>query len=619
MADSMQVHIVAVAGPYKGAVWPLDGAGLVFGRDPECQVVCGDSMVSRRHCRVFSESATICLEDLGSRNPALVNGRPVREAALVPGDEIAVGRSLFLVATAGGAGSVLSVRGPNAETVPWDRAAPLFLDPVAAAPDRDHRPHTVIDLVFLYEAARELTAQSHVADVLEALRARLTQRFNPHHLWGAFVHGKDDLALWDAPLPADPENLAVEPPLDAMRCVLKERRGALFASSRRVAGDVVHTITAAAPLIVGSTPIGVMTIQTETPHGVYDEQDLRLLMLLAQSVAPILHSASQMEQLELDNERLRAASGESQALLGHSRAMQRVRAQITKAARSGLNVLVLGETGTGKELAARMLHAQSAVRAEPFIVVNCAAIPKDLFESELFGYEKGAFTGAAGMSPGLIAQSHGGTLFLDEIGDLSLENQAKILRAVEGGTFRRVGGSVDLHVSVRIIAATNKDLGKAIENGLFREDLYHRLSGFEIFVPPLRERAADVPILVEHFLVLAADRVRRPITGIANDALEHLKSRAWPGNVRELRNCVLRAALGARGDTLQLRDFPELPQVFLDAASANAAAPLSLADMEKRHIADVIRQCAGNLKAAAQVLQIARSTLYVKMAEHNIR
>jgi DNA-binding NtrC family response regulator len=615
----MMIYLTAVSGPHKGRVWPLDDRGLLVGRDTDCSIIANDSMVSRRHCRLVLDSNTARLEDLGSRNPALVNGRPTTHAVLSPGDEIAIGRSLFLVASLDEGAQGGPAEGATGETVPWDRTAPVFLSPDSAVPDLQPRPHTVMDLAFLYDVARELSALSHVADVLEALCLRVMQRFNPKRLWGAFVHGHKDLALWDLPQSALAAPSTLAPPVDVMRCVLEEGRGGLFPASRCESGRTIHSITAAAPLMVATAPIGVMAIQTERPHGAYDEEDLKLLVLLAKSVAPILHSASLMEQLECDNERLRAISGEGQTLLGDSRAMQHIRTQITKAARSNLNVLVTGETGTGKELAARMVHARSAVRAEPFVVVNCAAIPRDLFESELFGYEKGAFTGASQMSPGLFVQAHGGTLFLDEIGDLSLDNQAKILRAVEWGTFRRVGGGEELSVTVRIIAATNKDLQQAMRQNLFREDLYHRLNGFELFIPPLREHASDIPILVEHFLQLAAEQAKHPVTGISADALQHLKSRAWSGNVRELRNCVLRAALTSRRETLRLDDFPDLPQVYSEAPSPGSESPLSLAEMEKIHIKAVIGQCGGNMKAAAQVLQIARSTLYAKIAEHNIR
>jgi len=252
------------------------------------------------------------------------------------------------------------------------------------------------------------------------------------------------------------------------------------------------------------------------------------------------------------------------------------------------------------------------------VVVNCAAIPRDLFESEFFGYERGAFTGAQRRFDGLLVQAHGGTLFLDEIGELSLENQARILRAVEEGKFRRVGGNEEERVRVRIIAATNKDLRRALALGQFRNDLFHRLNGFEIHIPPLSERISDIPLLAEHFFSMAKNQAKRPLSGFAPETLVYLQNRPWRGNVRELRNWVLRAVALATSEWIHPDiSIEQLPETALDVHAPLPA--VSLAEMERRHIAAVLAQCGGNIKEAAKVLRLARSTLYAKIAEYDLK
>jgi DNA-binding NtrC family response regulator len=265
---------------------------------------------------------------------------------------------------------------------------------------------------------------------------------------------------------------------------------------------------------------------------------------------------------------------------------------------------------------ARSVHEQSPRASGPFVAVNCAAIPSTLFESELFGHEQGAFTDAARPRKGLMEQAHGGTLFLDEIGDLSIENQARILRAIEQGTFRRLGAQQETHVDIRVVAATNEDLPSAIEAGAFRLDLFHRLNGFQITVPPLRERPADIPLLAEHFLRLGLAQAKLPIKGFAPDAIEYLQSRMWPGNVRELRNCIERAIARAESDVIGTKDL------YSSGAAARSEPPdsdsLTLAQMERNHIARILRDHGGNVSAAARTLRIHRNTLYNKIAQYGL-
>jgi DNA-binding NtrC family response regulator len=322
-----------------------------------------------------------------------------------------------------------------------------------------------------------------------------------------------------------------------------------------------------------------------------------------------------VELLRRDNQRLRALTRASKTLIGSSRAIRQVRSLISNAAPSELPILIQGETGTGKELAAIMVHESSARSNGPLVTVNCAAIPAQLLESELFGYEKGAFTGALDSKAGRLEEADGGTLFLDEIGDLSLENQAKILRVIESGTFTRLGGNREMHVSIRVVAASNKRLDGQVKQNLFRADLYHRLTGLEVLMPPLRDRPSDIPILAEYFLKSSLDRAKRPIVGFSEDAVEYLRARRWPGNVRELRNFVERAVALARSEHIDVAVL----EACASSGGRDIDVPLvSLAEVEKQHIVNVLQQCGGNIRVTAKVLGIGRSTLYNKIAEYDI-
>jgi len=310
-------------------------------------------------------------------------------------------------------------------------------------------------------------------------------------------------------------------------------------------------------------------------------------------------------------------------MVGESPALARLRAEIRQAAPSNGRVLIFGENGTGKELVARQVHAQSQRAAGPFVEVNCAAIPEELIESELFGHTKGAFTGALAARKGKFELADGGSLFLDEIGDMSLKTQAKVLRALQEQRVEPVGGSGSVEVDVRVIAATNKDLEAEIRAGRFRDDLYFRLNVIPFHVPPLRERREDVPRLVGHFMqVLSAEHGRKP-QAIAPDALEALARLPWPGNVRELRNILERLVIMTPGERIELRHLP----------ATLAAAPLARAEgaedapelagessliaareaFERRYIMQRYRECGGNMSRTAESLGVERSNLYRKM------
>ena len=320
------------------------------------------------------------------------------------------------------------------------------------------------------------------------------------------------------------------------------------------------------------------------------------------------------QRLRRENQRLRAEVERQQGfdrLLGRSRAMQAVLDQARAVADSDASVLLLGESGTGKELVAQALHWHSARRSGPFVPVNCAAVPETLLESELFGHEKGAFTGAQRKRAGLFAHAHGGTLFLDEIGDLPLALQVKLLRAIQDKAVRPVGGTEAVRLDLRLITATNRDLATLVREGKFREDLYYRLAVIPIRLPTLRERPEDIPLLGEHFLRLAATRLGKTLTGFAPDAAAWMLEHRWPGNVRELENLVERAAVLARGPVIALAD---LHTEFSLAPGASSLRP-TLDEMAGQYIRRVLDEVQGDKRAAAKILGVSVRTLQRRFSD----
>lgn len=300
-------------------------------------------------------------------------------------------------------------------------------------------------------------------------------------------------------------------------------------------------------------------------------------------------------------------------LVGKSDAMQAVYTMIRDVAGSDASVLIIGETGTGKELVAKAIHAVSPRCEAPFIPINCGAFPEHLLESELFGHEKGAFTGAAFARKGRLELCSGGTLFLDEIGEITPRMQVDLLRVLEDKRFYRVGGERPIEVDFRVIAATNRDLQKAIQDGTFRADLYYRLNVVSIQVPPLRQRIDDIPLLAQHFLDRFSRETNKNIDSISRDAMELLCSQSWQGNVRELQNAIERAVVVCKKRQVDVGDL-----AFLQCSMAMPSADLALEQVIREHIQRVLKAQGGNISKAAQVLAIHRSTLHKKLKEYGL-
>jgi DNA-binding NtrC family response regulator len=305
-------------------------------------------------------------------------------------------------------------------------------------------------------------------------------------------------------------------------------------------------------------------------------------------------------------------------ILGTAPSMKRVFELLDSVAGSDANVLVIGESGTGKELAANALHAKSPRASGPLVKINCAALPKDLIESELFGHVKGAFTGASTDKPGLLEEAHRGSVLLDEITEMPMDLQAKLLRVLEDRQVRRLGGARSVPVDFRLICSTNRDPDTAVREGLLRQDLYFRINTVTVKLPPLRERTTDIPILAKAFLERFGAKHSRPVDGIDPEAYRRLLAYAWPGNVRELEHAVERAVLVARAGQITLSDLPEPLRVEALAAGSNAPVSGSLEDIERTSILRALESTGWNKQAAAGVLGLRRPTLYSKMRRHGI-
>ncbi len=393
------------------------------------------------------------------------------------------------------------------------------------------------------------------------------------------------------------------------------------------------------PILVRNEPAGVLTVDRLFGPEVSLDEDVRFLSVVATLISQFLelHNAIRRKEEDMleENRSLRAELGERFAdrnIIGDSKALHEVLVLARKVAASNASVLILGESGTGKELVARAIHQQSPRNGSPFIKINCAAIPETLLESELFGHEKGAFTGAAGLKKGRFEQADQGTMFLDEVGELPLAIQAKLLRVLQEQEFERLGGTVTLRADVRVLAATNRHLDEAVQRGSFRPDLYYRLNVVPILLPALRERREDIPPLIDHFLRESNRRNKRNVR-IARDALELLFAYSWPGNVRELQNMIERMVIVTSGELIQGIDLPAY--IFnpvsppIDHAPVQAPAPSgpapvppssrrSLGDMEREALVTALGRHAWIRARAARELGLTQRQIGYKIKKFGL-
>jgi DNA-binding NtrC family response regulator len=378
-----------------------------------------------------------------------------------------------------------------------------------------------------------------------------------------------------------------------------------------------------APVAFGEKIFGLIHLYCTDPHKALDGEDLEFAMAVAKQLGTAIHQMRRQDSLSRQNRSLRDQLRIESELVGHSPAVKEVETQIARVAGTNATVLIRGESGVGKELVARGIHYSSQRREGPFVCLNCAALSETLLESELFGHEKGAFTGATEKKIGKFEAADHGTIFLDEIGEMSAVTQAKFLRVLEGQAFERVGGNTPIKADVRVVAATNQPLEEAVRKGTFRKDLFFRLQVVEIRMAPLRERREDIPMLAEHFLQRYVAETGRKIRGFTPAALQKMQEYHWPGNVRELRNVIERAvALGSRPQL----DTSDIWLSSLDATGPATASPaegayhpLALEDIEKVHILRTLQFTDWNKSQSASILGIERSTLDRKIKVYDLK
>ncbi len=395
-----------------------------------------------------------------------------------------------------------------------------------------------------------------------------------------------------------------------------------YLRNRESLSDLGATSLICAPIVFGDRVLGLIHLYCTNPHKALDAEDLEFAVAVAKQLGGVIHQMQRQSSLSAENRSLREQLHVESELIGDSTAMKEVEQQIARVAPTNATCLIRGESGSGKELVARAIHYSSPRKDGPIVCLNCAALTETLLESELFGHEKGSFTGATEKKIGKFEAANHGTIFLDEIGEMNVGTQAKLLRILEGHPFERVGGSVPIRVDVRVVAATNQPLEKAIQEGRFRRDLFFRLQVVEMRVPPLRKRQSDVPILADHFLRRFVRETGRRIRGFTPAALRKMEDYNWPGNVRELRNVVERAVALGSGPLLDVNDIWLSSLEIGGAAAPSGEAtyrPLSLEDVEKDHIFKTLTHTDWNKSQAAVILNIERSTLDRKIKAYGLK
>jgi transcriptional regulator with GAF, ATPase, and Fis domain len=632
-------RLEALSGPLKGKRFPLDKDEFFIGREPSNEISLLDSLVSRRHCVIRKEGSGFRLNDLESRNNTFVGGVPIKDRVLAHGDQIRVGNSVFVFQGPGDQSSTgVSLQldatpAPGAATVILRKEEALYLQP----PRPDGLPtnaKTVRDLNLLLDFSRTLNSVRGLArlqeKVLEAVLAivpadqaailltesTLTQGLAPENE----ISGS---AADFSSVVGRHRKLGANQPIHASRTILRHvveenvavlsndlQSDEIYRDAESLLERSVRSVLAV-PLSVQDKMLGVMYLDSNSPGVHFDSDLLQFVTTLGNITALAIENARHLERLDGENRRLHEELNIHHSMVGESKAMHEVYGFVSRVAGRDSTVLISGESGTGKELVARAIHTNSGRSEKPFVAINCAAITETLLESELFGHERGAFTGAVAQKKGKLEIAEGGTVFLDEIGELAVAMQAKLLRVLQEREFERVGGTRPIKLDVRLIAATNRDLKEASRNGEFRPDLYYRLNVVSLHMPALRERREDIPLLAAFFAAHYGEKVKRHVAGISPEARACLTRYDWPGNVRELENAIERAVVLGSTELILAEDLPES---ILEESSAVGEPVNALNDgvreAKKALIERAIQQAGGNYTEAAKILGVHPNHLF---------
>ncbi|HEY0428030.1 MAG TPA: sigma 54-interacting transcriptional regulator [Pyrinomonadaceae bacterium] len=533
-----------------------DGESFVLGRGVECDLPIGNVAVSRQHCRISRAGENFKLEDLGSHNGTFVNNLPVQSHVLNDGDRINIGNSYVVFLTRE------DEHWPQTQAE-FDDGSLVLNSTIRLYPyeDTDEFAPDLGALVKLGKAVNELKN----AKALERRFLEIILEFIPAH--HAAIILTDDDSDEPAAVSVLSRNASDTEPMQISRTVCRQILAEQVALLSNDLSDshlgtaeslIASQITSllCVPLNIGETK-GLIYLDANDPEFRFTQNHLEQMTALSFLISAALANAESIENLRRQNELLKADLEIETNMIGDSEPVRNIFRLISKVAPMDSTVLISGESGTGKELAAKAIHQNSHRADKPYAAINCAVLNENLLESELFGYEKGSFTGAFAQKKGKLELADSGTIFLDEVAELAPNIQAKLLRVLQEREFERVGGTHAVKVNVRIIAATNRDLETEVKKGAFRQDLFFRLNVVQIKMPPLRERIADIPLLAQHFVRKHSEKCKRKVTGVSEKARQMLMKHEWPGNVRELENIIERAIVLGSDETVTPKDLPE--------------------------------------------------------------
>jgi Nif-specific regulatory protein len=606
----MVAYLSVRSGPDKGKQFPLDPARpMHIGRGSSCEIMLADPVSSRFHAVVYFEDDNWQLRDTSSRNGTLVNGQKADQARLLDKSVVTIGGTdMQLIEPVPGVIGDL----PQTATAICDMSPD---DNWRIADDEDPIAHVASTghLIDLYALSLHLLKSRNPDEVIDTVIELLRDRTSADVVGLSFDRGDGKLKPKRV-LPADQAD-RVTLGKGLIRRVIRNGE-AIWVNDESSTIDTPTSLDDTwsdviyVPLESGGTSHGILHLYRQTPS--FEQAHFELAVAAGRLLAVSLTRALEHDSLRAENRRIADRNAETDELIGNSGVMVKLKSKIVRVGQANGSVLIRGESGAGKELVARAVHHASARVKRSMLTVNCAAIPSELIESQLFGHKKGSFTGADRDHIGWFQQAHSGTLFLDEIGELTLEGQAKLLRILEGHPFLPVGATEEVLVDVRVIAATNRDLSEFVREKQFREDLFYRLSVFELLVPPLRDRGEDIEQLIDHFLDHFRLQHGRPNLGISSAARTHLKEYAWPGNVRQLRNVIDSAVVMADDPAIQLDDLG------LRDAGLSRLETLRIDEWERRLIRKALERTGGNVPESAKLLGVSRATAYRKITEYGI-
>ncbi len=603
------------------------GQGEVsIGREPSNEICVNDHSISRRHCLIKNEDGAFKVTDLESYNGTFVNGVPVGEQLLTHGDQIAVGSVLFLflmdetnIATADTAVELGEVALNNPSTIRLARNDALYLKQSAALAALPAEARVARDLDALLKISMSLSTTRDLASLQRSLLETVLQTIPADR--AAILLVKENSEEPQTSYAIDKRSQLDQRMLisrSVAEKVLGEGVAILSVDTKQdeslreaeslLAARVCSLLCV--PLVVRERTVGLVYLDSSNPATVLDEGHLQLLTAAGAVAAVAIENVQHLEWLQGENQRLHEEIDLEHNMIGESERMRDVFRFIKRIAPTDATVLIRGESGTGKELVAHAIHRNSERATKQFVAINCAVLSEALLESELFGYEKGAFTSAVAQKRGRFELADGGTLFLDEVGELTPGTQAKLLRVLQERQFERLGGTRTISVDVRIIAATNRDLEEAIKAGTFRQDLYYRLNVISLMLPSLRDRRDDIPLLAYHFVAKYSKKCKRLVSGIAPETRNCLLAYDWPGNVRELEIAIERAVVLGNTEVIMPDDLPESLLVTGAPVQHLPSYHDAVKELKKQFILRALETANGSFTEAAKSLGIHHTNLH---------